>query len=148
MPGRATRVRDPSALSRHLPWWRGRWRWLAWGALAILLVALAVAGFRPPLVSWLATFRDWVDGLGGWGMAVFALVYVAATIAMLPCAPLSIVAGLAWGAWALPLVLVAALAGASLAFQIARRVAQARVQAWIDRNPRREAVVEAVTEQG
>jgi uncharacterized membrane protein YdjX (TVP38/TMEM64 family) len=132
----------PSTLRRHI------WRWAAAAVLALLLVALAIAGFKPPLVAWIASFRDWIDGLGVWGVAIFVAAYVAATLAMLPCAPLSIVAGLAWGPWALPLVIAAVAVGASLAFHIARRLAQARVQAWARRNPRGEAVVEAVTEQG
>jgi uncharacterized membrane protein YdjX (TVP38/TMEM64 family) len=58
------------------------------------------------------------------------------------------VAGLAWGIWALPLVIASAVIGSSLAFQIGRRLAQARVRAWTDTRPRGAAVIEAVSEQG
>jgi uncharacterized membrane protein YdjX (TVP38/TMEM64 family) len=123
-------------------------RWWLWATIVALVIALAVVGFLSPVGSWIATFRAWIDSFGAWGLAVFALAYVVATIAMLPCAPLSVIAGLAWGIWALPLVIVAALVGASLAFQIGRHLAQDRVHAWAATRPRGAAVIEAVSEQG
>ncbi len=128
-----------------------RRRWLGAGAigLAILAVAaLAVAGFLAPVGSWIAALRGWIEGFGAWGVAVYALTYVVATVAMLPCAPLALIGGLAWGIWAFPLVVATALVGASLAFQIGRYLAQERVRAWAATHPRGAAVIEAVSEQG
>jgi uncharacterized membrane protein YdjX (TVP38/TMEM64 family) len=90
----------------------------------------------------------WIEGFGVWGMLVFALVYILATLALIPGAPLSIVAGLAYGLWGLPLVVLAALAGSSLAFQLARTFAHGRVHAWTRRHPRGGALVAAVRDQG
>ena len=126
---------------------RGARRWL-WALGIALVVPLMVAGFKSPVGSWIASFRGWIDGFGAWGLVVFALAYVVATIAMLPCAPLSVVAGLAWGPWGFPLVLAAAITGSSLAFQIGRHFAQERVHAWAATRPRWEAVIDAVSEQG
>jgi uncharacterized membrane protein YdjX (TVP38/TMEM64 family) len=123
-------------------------RLIFWGGSILLVVAIAVAGLLLPVAAWIDAFRGWIEGFGIWGIVVFALAYVLATVALIPCAPLSIVAGLAWGLWALPLVLVAAMTGSSLAFEIARRLARARVEAWAARHPRGAAVAEAVREQG
>jgi uncharacterized membrane protein YdjX (TVP38/TMEM64 family) len=142
MPGRAADA--PNVRAR-----RKRWLWIGGVVLLGLVVGvLAVAGWLAPVGSWITAFRGWIDGFGAWGAAVFALVYVIATLAMAPCAPLALVAGLAWGLWALPLVLAAALAGASLAFEIARRLAQDRVLGWACERPRGAVVVDAVNEQG
>ena len=127
-----------------------RWRLGAAAvALVIALIAgLAIAGFLAPVGSWIAALRGWIESFGAWGVAVFALTYIVATIAILPCAPLALIGGLAWGTWAFPLVIAAALVGASLAFQIGRHLAQERVQAWAATHPRGAAVIEAVSEQG
>lgn len=92
--------------------------------------------------------RAWIEGFGPWGVAVFAAAYVLATVAMLPCAPLTVIGGLAWGPWALPLVIAATVTGASMAFQIGRHLARDRVQAWAATHPKGAAVIDAVGEQG
>lgn len=125
-----------------------RGRWWVWAAGALLVIALAVVGVLSPVGTWIEAFRGWVDSLGVWGVAVFALLYVLATIALLPCAPLSVVAGLVYGIWAFPLVIVSAMAGAALAFQIGRHLAQKRVRSWAADHPRGGAVIDAVSEQG
>jgi uncharacterized membrane protein YdjX (TVP38/TMEM64 family) len=152
MPDRLARTPgDLAAESRRQRRRAARRWWLAAAAVGVvlaLIAALAVAGFLAPLGSWIEAFRGWIEGFGAWGMAVFALTYVLATIAMLPCAPLTVIGGLAWGVWAFPLVIATALVGASLAFQIGRTLAQDRVRTWVATRPRSAAVIEAVSEQG
>jgi uncharacterized membrane protein YdjX (TVP38/TMEM64 family) len=144
-PGATT---GPSRARRH--WLVRRW-WLGVAALCVavvLIVVLAVAGLLAPVGSWIYAFRGWIEGFGAWGIAVFVLTYLLATIAMLPCAPLTVIGGLAWGVWAFPLVIATALVGASLAFEIGRYLAQDKVRAWAATRPRGAAMIEAVSEQG
>lgn len=127
---------------------RRQHRWWVWATGVLLVIALAILGLLSPVGTWIDAFRGWVESLGIWGVLVFALVYILATIVLLPCAPLSIVAGLAYGVWAFPLVIVAAMTGASLAFQIGRHLARERVRSWAMDHPRGDAVIDAVSEQG
>jgi len=148
MSHRGVPVREAIAMPLHTGRQHAQGRWWVWAAGALLVIALAVIGVLSPVGTWIDTFRGWVDSLGVWGVAIFALLYVLATIALLPCAPLSIVAGLVYGVWAFPLVIVSALAGAALAFQIGRHLAQERVRSWAADHPRGGAVIDAVREQG
>jgi uncharacterized membrane protein YdjX (TVP38/TMEM64 family) len=127
---------------RH--WYRAALAVLAIGAAA----AIAIAGSLDSVGAWVNGFRGWIEHLGAWGPTTFVLIYIAATLVMAPCAPLSLIAGLAWGIWAFPLVIASALAGSSLAFQIGRRLARARLRRWTRTHPRSAAVIEAVSDQG
>ncbi|MFE9366048.1 TVP38/TMEM64 family protein [Streptomyces sp. NPDC006978] len=94
-----------------------------WVRLSLLVVLLVVLG------SWVALgggdllrdVRRWVDSLGVWGPAVFAVVYALAVTALLPGSVLTASAGALFG---LPVgagaVLVGATAGAALSFGLAR----------------------------
>jgi uncharacterized membrane protein YdjX (TVP38/TMEM64 family) len=121
--------------------------WL-WGGLAALLAAACLGWFLLPVDDWLNAFRRWIGGLGPWGVAAFAVVYVAAALLLVPEAPLTIAAGVAYGAWAFPLVYAAAIVGAALAFLVARHAARAPVQAFVARRPKLRAVDQAVSEDG
>ncbi len=148
MSHRGAPAREATATSPATWLRRARGRWWVWTAAAIVIVALAVAGVLSPVGTWIDTYRGWVESLGVWGVVVFGVLYVLATIALLPCAPLSIVAGLAYGVWAFPLVIASAMTGAALAFQIGRHLAQERVRAWAQDHPRGAAVIDAVSAQG
>jgi uncharacterized membrane protein YdjX (TVP38/TMEM64 family) len=116
-----------------------------------LIAVVATAGcdiVATPVTGLAEAFQAWIAGFGVWGIVILALVYIAATLALLPCAPLSIAAGLAYGLWVFPLVMLAALAGASLAFLLARHVAHDAVHAWADRHPRWAAGIEAISTDG
>ncbi|TXL70795.1 TVP38/TMEM64 family protein [Vineibacter terrae] len=148
MSHRAAPLTEAIAMPLRTGCRHGRGRRWAWAVGILLLVALAVVGVLSPVGTWIEGFRGWVEQFGAWGVAVFALAYVLATIALLPCAPLSIVAGLAYGIWAFPLVIASAMTGASLAFHIGRHLARNRVRSWAQDHPRGAAVIDAVGEQG
>jgi uncharacterized membrane protein YdjX (TVP38/TMEM64 family) len=52
--------------------------------LAVALIAVGAAWLLLPLREWLAVFEKWITGLGIWGVALFALVYILATISLAP----------------------------------------------------------------
>ena len=115
-------------------------------ALALVLVAI---GWRVlPLADWLAVLRGWIAGLGWWGVALFALIYIVGAVFLVPAGLLSIVGGFAYGFWGLPLVVVAATIGAALAFLIARYAARRRVQLWLVGRRKLAAIDQAVAEDG
>src|SRR4029079_19126679 len=106
------------------------------------------AWYLLPVGQLLAGLRGWIGGLGFWGVAVFTLIYIVGAVMLAPEAPLTIVAGFAYGFRGLPLVIVAATIGAALAFLIARYAARERVRLWLRGRRKRAAIDGAVAEDG
>lgn len=128
-----------SAARRHLAW---LWAGLTAAAASVGLVWLL------PIAEWLGAFEAWIAGLGLWGIALFAVIYILAAILLAPEWPLSVGAGLAWGIWGVPLVLVAGTIGAGAAFLVARYLARPRVRAFVQGRRRLAAIDAAVAEEG
>lgn len=119
-------------------------RWLAWlAALAlVLLVARRAAGLLPGLAQWVA-------GLGWAAPLIFAGIYIVATVLLVPGSLLTMAGGALFGVWrGTLLVLVAATAGASAAFLIARYFARERVALRMVSDPRFDAIDRAVGTAG
>jgi len=116
--------------------------------IALLLVAAIVAWNILPLEDWIGDFTAWIASLGLWGVVAFGLIYVVATLLLAPGSVMSIAAGVAFGVWGLPLVLVSATIGAGVAFLIARYVAHDRVAAALEGHPKFKAVGKAIDEEG
>jgi uncharacterized membrane protein YdjX (TVP38/TMEM64 family) len=121
--------------------------WL-WIGLGVLLTTIWLAWQLLPLSEWLHAFISWMDSLGPWAVVIFGAAYVLGTVLLAPGSAMSIAAGLAFGGWAIPLVLVAATTGASLAFLIARHLARDTVARLIEERPKLKAVDNAVDEEG
>jgi len=81
-----------------------------------------------PLGTWVADFERWMLGLGIWGVAIFAAVFIAATLVLAPDWPLAIAAGMVYGIWAFPVIVAAATIAASLAFLIARHLLREKIR--------------------
>lgn len=121
------------------------WKWIVFAAI---LIVITVAWFLLPVDEWIKQLKGWVDGLGSWGYLIYGLIYIGATIVLAPGAPLTIAAGLIFGGWGIPLVIVSATIGACLAFLIARHLARDRVKKAIDSRPKFKAVSDVVGEDG
>ena len=132
----------PTDLSRDR---RRAWIWIGLGVLA---VALCIGWLALPVGEWVGSFQRWILGLGVWGVAIFAGVFIAATLVLAPDWPLAIAAGMVYGLWAIPLVLAAAIVAATLAFLAARYLVRHRVRAMLATSRRFSAVDNAVTEEG
>ncbi|HJU19839.1 MAG TPA: VTT domain-containing protein, partial [Stellaceae bacterium] len=113
-----------------------------------LAAAIAAAWFFLPFAHWLFALRHWLLALGPAGMGFFALAFIAATVILAPDWPLSIIAGLVYGLWGVPVVVVAATIAASLAFLAARYLARDRVRRLFETRPKFAAVDRAVAEEG
>jgi uncharacterized membrane protein YdjX (TVP38/TMEM64 family) len=104
----------------------------------------------------LAPWREWLAGLPGWardagsgGVAAFALAYAAGSLLALPVWPLTVAAGVAYGAWGgFALALPAGAAGASAAFLAGRTLLRGVVARRVAGDPRLAALDEAVGRQG
>ncbi len=112
------------------------------GIVALLLLGREAGGYIEP-------FRAWVGGLGAAAPIVFGVVYVIAVIALAPASLLTIAGGAAFGLLKGALIVFfAAVAGASLAFLIARYVARDAIERRFGGNPKFVAIDRAVGKEG
>ena len=112
------------------------------GLVVLLLVG---AGFVLPIRDWVQSFTDWVQKLGPIGFIAFAVAYVIAVLLILPTWILTVSAGVAFGLWGIPLVVVSATLGAALAFLIARSALRERVRTWAEKKPLLQALDKATS---
>jgi uncharacterized membrane protein YdjX (TVP38/TMEM64 family) len=96
------------------------WKWIALGAA---LLGLFAAVRALPIDQWLTAFNEWVGGLGAWGVVIFIVVYVIATVLLVPGSALTVGAGIVFGlGWGLLAVSLGSTTGAALAFLIGRSI--------------------------
>ncbi|WP_428265853.1 TVP38/TMEM64 family protein [Haliangium sp.] len=116
---------------------------------AVAVVALAVAALFLPLGRWALALVESVRGAGALGVVIYGLVYVVATVLWIPGSVLTIAAGFVYGLIGGTLVVIpSSVAGATLAFVIARFLARDWVRARLMRHPRLAAVDAAIGERG
>jgi uncharacterized membrane protein YdjX (TVP38/TMEM64 family) len=123
-----------------------RWRLLA--ALGIL--AAAVIGARVlPLAEWTVRLVEVVRESGARGVALFAVIYVVCTVALIPASVLTMAAGFVYGPlYGLLVVVPAATLGATGAFLLGRTVLRGWVRRRIRSSPRAQALDRAVGREG
>lgn len=98
-----------------------------------------------PLAELAARLHD----AGPWAPAVFIAAYVVGSLAFIPGAVLTLIAGAVFGLpRGIPIVFTGAVLGSSAAFALARTVARDRVGRWLARDPRAAAISSAVAERG
>ena len=97
----------------------------------------------------LLQFAEWVAGLGWRGPIIFMFGYIAATVAFVPGALLTLAAGAVFGlASGVIYVFTAATIGAALAFLVGRYIARGAVEQRLEGNERFSAVDRAVGREG
>ncbi len=123
--------------------------YLKLGLVLAAAVGVVVAARMLPLAAWLAAGNERIAGLGVAGMVLFALIYAAATVLMVPGSILTLASGASFGLFpGFVTVLCGATLGAALAFLVSRHLARKRVERWIQRKPSFVAVDKAVARQG
>ena len=125
----------------------GLWAHAPWIVAIGVLSAIAIAWAFLPLQYWVQSFGAWVRSFGAAGALAFAAVYIVATLLLVPGAAMTIAGALAFGWWSLPLVLISATIGATLAFLASRYFFHGPVSRAIESRPRMAAIVEAVDEE-
>jgi uncharacterized membrane protein YdjX (TVP38/TMEM64 family) len=110
----------------------------------MLLLATAL-----PFLQWMVDFIHWAKGMGAAGGALYAVVYIAGTALFFPGLPLTLGAGFLYGAIIGTLVVSpASVAGATLAFLIARYLARDWVTRRIKKYPQAAAIDRAIEKNG
>jgi uncharacterized membrane protein YdjX (TVP38/TMEM64 family) len=102
-----------------------------------------------PFLQWMVDFIHWAKGMGAAGGALYAVVYIAGTALFFPGLPLTLGAGFLYGAVIGTLVVSpASVAGATLAFLIARYLARDWVTRRIKKYPQAAAIDRAIEKNG
>ena len=121
-------------------------RWIV--AIAIV-VGLGAAALTLPINDWLLGLVSWIRAAGAGGVAVYAVVYVAATLLLLPGSALTASAGFAYGPlWGTLVASPVSVLAATLAFVLGRTVARGWVARRMSGAPRFAAVDEAIGQSG
>jgi uncharacterized membrane protein YdjX (TVP38/TMEM64 family) len=113
-----------------------------------VLLAITVAWIFLPVREWAQLFTDWVQRFGVLGIVVFGVAYILAVVVLTPAWPLTVAAGFIFGFWAIPLVVVVATLGATLAFLMARYALRDRVEAMTRDRPLLRALDKAIEDEG
>ena len=136
--------------STSLAEWANRYvRRIKWISIALIVISVLLIMSKLPLKEGADWFTEWIAGLGYWAPVLYLLVYIAATVLMIPAWILTIVAGSVFGLLqGTALVSVASTTGAALAFLIARYLSRARVARQFEQYPKFAAIDKAIGEGG
>ena len=122
---------------------------MRWICVGLVVFGLLILSRVLPLNDWLKAFNELVGRMGPSGMAIFAGVYVLATVLFMPSSLLTVGAGFAFGiAWGTLVVSIGSTTGAALAFLIARYVARDRIVEMAEKNEKFKAIDQAIGRQG
>jgi len=127
------------------------WKVLAAGATIGGLVAVAGLGleYKDQIRDALNYFTSVVDEWGPLGYAAYMAVYTALEVLAVPAIPLTMTAGVLFGAVpGTAMVSVSATTAATISFLIARYFAREKVQQWVRGNKRFSAVDSAISADG
>jgi uncharacterized membrane protein YdjX (TVP38/TMEM64 family) len=118
--------------------------------LAIAVVVAVVVLVRVlPVAEWLEEFKEWVQGQGALGYVLYALVYIACCVLIVPALALTLGSGAIFGFVIGAIVnVIAATLGATLAFLLARSVLRHRVERMTANNAKFRALDRAITNEG
>lgn len=127
---------------------RSRQMWQL-AALGLFMVAALLVARQFPVLQWIETFRLWAAQFGLLGIFMYGTVFGLATILMLPCLPLTILAGFTFGMGGGMVAVYTGIAiSAAFGFLFARYVARGAVAEQIERHPRFKAIDRAIAREG
>lgn len=116
----------------------------------VLVLAVVGIGFLfLPVKAWAMALQTWIQGLGYFGPVVFILLYVVATVFLIPGSALTLVAGAIFGLWlGAATVIVGANLGALTSFLLAKTKLRDNVREWAKGNPKFAALDRAIGQNG
>jgi uncharacterized membrane protein YdjX (TVP38/TMEM64 family) len=123
-------------------WWRPV---VLIAALIVIFILARIFGIGERL----GELRTWITTLGGWGPVVFLLLYIAAVVAAIPGAAITVAAGALFGSIVgVILVSIGSTIGAGLCFLIARFFARGAVTRWTSSNEKFQKLDRLTEEHG
>ncbi|MEL7310281.1 MAG: TVP38/TMEM64 family protein [Pseudomonadota bacterium] len=120
--------------------------------ITALIGALALLGFAAwqfPIAEWLTALVQWIDANRQTAWIVFIIVYVLATVLMLPGSILTVAAGYVFGVvYGTILVSISSVLGATAAFLVGRSLGRGWVREKIGADARLAAIDKATEKRG
>lgn len=124
----------------------GIWK-LALVGVALICMLAAMRFF--PVLDWIKAFGEWAAQLGFAGALIYGVVFGVAAILMVPCLPLTVFAGFAFGMFSgLIAVWIGIAIGAAFGFLFARYVAREVISQKLAQNARFRAIDGAIAKEG
>ncbi len=124
----------------------GVWKLALLGVVGIAMLA-SLKFF--PVLDWIKAFGEWSAQLGFAGALIYGVVFGVAAILMVPCLPLTIFAGFAFGMFSgLVAVWIGIAIGAAFGFLFARYVAREVVSQKFAQNARFRSIDGAIAKEG
>jgi uncharacterized membrane protein YdjX (TVP38/TMEM64 family) len=118
-------------------------------AVVAVASASSVAAVFVPAAPWTAGLFEWLAHAGLLGVLIYAAVFAAAAVCLVPGSILTVGAGVAYGlVWGTLIASTASAAAATAAFLVARTIARRRVAAWATSDPRFAALDAAIADHG
>lgn len=122
------------------------WKWVAVGA-GVLALFIAARFF--PLLEWIESFRVWAAQFGVLGIFIYGAGFALVTIFLLPCLPLTLLAGFTFGlVGGLTAVMFGIMLSAAWGFLFARYAARETVARQMEHYPRFHAMDRAIAKEG
>jgi uncharacterized membrane protein YdjX (TVP38/TMEM64 family) len=117
--------------------------------IGLMLLAVGIGFLFLPVKAWTLALQGWIKGLGLIGPLVFVLIYVIATVLLIPGSALTLAAGAIFGLWVgAATVIVGANLGALCSFLLAKTRLRDKVQEWAAGNPKFAALDRAIGQNG
>lgn len=124
-------------------------RWIRFVCIGIVVICFLALMRLLPIGAMVEALQGFIDDLGVWGPVLFILIYVIATIFMLPASALTLAAGVVFGLLGGTIVVsIASTTGAAAAFLISRYLARSMVEKRLGHYPKFKAVDRAVSQGG
>ncbi|MBA3273541.1 MAG: TVP38/TMEM64 family protein [Chthoniobacterales bacterium] len=115
----------------------------------LFLIGLIVAAKYFPILDWIKAFGVWSQQFGFAGAVIYGIVFGVSAIFMVPCLPLTLLAGFTFGlARGLFAVVLGIAIGAAGGFLIARYLARDTVAQKVGQNARFAAIDGAIAKDG
>jgi uncharacterized membrane protein YdjX (TVP38/TMEM64 family) len=112
-------------------------------------MAIGIAFLFLPVREWFWQVEGWIRSLGIIGPFVVMVIYIIATVLLVPGSYLTIIAGSIFGLWVgSAVVIVGANAGALCSFLLARTFLRAKVAGWAAGNAKFAALDRAIGRAG
>lgn len=117
--------------------------------VGVALIAMLAAMRFFPVLDWIKAFGEWSAQLGFAGAVIYGVVFGIAAILMVPCLPLTIFAGFAFGMFSgLVAVWIGIAIGAAFGFLFARYVARDVISKKLAQSDRFRSIDSAIEKEG
>lgn len=118
-------------------------------SIAVIVICLIALIRLLPVAQLTSLLAGWIEQIGPWGPALFALIYLLAAVLFVPGSTLTIAAGAIFGLfWGMVAVSAGSTAGAAAAFLIARYFARGAIERKLGKYSKFRAIDRAVSQGG